>query len=282
MLALARAFLAAAPGLAARHDGLAVVSPYRGQVGLIRALFAAELGDELAARIDVNTIDGFQGREREVVLFSVVRSPAERKPKRGKGGAFAALQALQPHAAPATALAAAAEALRSGVRPGLEALRDDYRARWRDAGAARLRLDAELDASEAALAQRRDDRAALEAEAARADAAIADAKERVRDAVTAAEAQAAALEVEAEAVRAGSEARVHGSEAELSALRASYDELAAACASEAAHTQQALLAALDSLMIHKQAVQDALGRCAAVLATLGDDLGAVVTYCQQP
>ena len=82
-------------------------------------------------------------------------------------------------------------------------------------------------------------------------------------------------------VRAGSEARVHGSEAELSALRASYDELAAACASEAAHTQQALLAALDSLMIHKQAVQDALGRCAAVLAALGDDLGADVTGFQQ-
>ena len=79
VLALARAFLAAAPGLAARHDGLAVVSPYRGQVGLIRSLFAAELGEELARRIDVNTIDGFQGREREVVLFSVVRSPKPSK-----------------------------------------------------------------------------------------------------------------------------------------------------------------------------------------------------------
>jgi senataxin len=74
-LALARAFLAAAPSLAARHDGIAVVSPYRGQVAAIRALFEAELGPELARRIDVNTIDGFQGREREVVLFSVVRSP---------------------------------------------------------------------------------------------------------------------------------------------------------------------------------------------------------------
>ena len=60
-------------------------------------------------------------------------------------------------------------------------------------------------------------------------------------------------------------------------LRASYDELAAACASEAAHTQQTLLAALDSLMIHKQAVQDALGLCAAVLAALRDDLARRLT-----
>jgi senataxin len=84
-LALARAFLAAAPSLAARHDGLAVVSPYRGQVALIRALFLAELGEELARRIDVNTIDGFQGREREVVLFSVVRSPKAGKADKKTG-----------------------------------------------------------------------------------------------------------------------------------------------------------------------------------------------------
>jgi senataxin len=91
-LALARAFLAAAPSLAARHDGLAVVSPYRGQVALIQALFSAELGEELARRIDVNTIDGFQGREREVVLFSVVRSPkdaAGKKRKNADGSAAA-------------------------------------------------------------------------------------------------------------------------------------------------------------------------------------------------
>jgi SMC interacting uncharacterized protein involved in chromosome segregation len=200
--------------------------------------------------------------------------------KRGKGGAFAAMQALAPHAAPAAELAAAAASLRAGVRPALEVLRDDYRARWRDAGAARLRLDAELDASESALAARRDDRGALEAQLAGAEAAVADAKERVRDAVAAAEAQAVGLEADAEALHAGSDARLHTSEAGLSALRAAYDELAAQCASEAAHTQQTLLAALDSLMIHKQAVQDALGRCAAVMAALGDDLGADVTGAQ--
>jgi senataxin len=91
-LALARAFLAAAPSLAARHDGLAVVSPYRGQVALIQALFKAELGEDLARRIDVNTIDGFQGREREVVLFSVVRSPKDlgKKGRKNADGSAAA------------------------------------------------------------------------------------------------------------------------------------------------------------------------------------------------
>jgi len=72
--ALACAFLAAAPGLGERHDGLAVVTPYRAQAALVRARLEAALGDR-ARLIDVNTIDGFQGREREVVIFSVVRSP---------------------------------------------------------------------------------------------------------------------------------------------------------------------------------------------------------------
>lgn len=79
VLALAQAFLAASPALAVRHDGLAVVTPYRAQAALIRAKLAEALGAETALHIDVNTIDGFQGREREVVLFSVVRSPRLRK-----------------------------------------------------------------------------------------------------------------------------------------------------------------------------------------------------------
>jgi len=84
VLALARAFLAAAPALGARHDGLAVVTPYRGQVAIIRQLLQQALGDDAASRIDVNTIDGFQGREREVVLFSVVRSPRPGAPRAGR------------------------------------------------------------------------------------------------------------------------------------------------------------------------------------------------------
>jgi senataxin len=75
VVSLAQAYIAAAPELVARSDGLAVVTPYKAQARLIRELLARALGDDMAGRVDVNTIDGFQGREREVVLFSVVRSP---------------------------------------------------------------------------------------------------------------------------------------------------------------------------------------------------------------
>ena len=75
VVALAQAYIAAVPELVARSDGLAVVTPYKAQARLIREELARALGDDVASRVDVNTIDGFQGREREVVIFSVVRSP---------------------------------------------------------------------------------------------------------------------------------------------------------------------------------------------------------------
>ena len=196
--------------------------------------------------------------------------------KRGKGGAYV-LGDLQPCTAPAAALDACAESLRTTVRPGLEALRDEYKARWREAGAARLRLDAELDASEALLAARRDERAALEADVHQAEVALDDTKARIRAAVDDAEAAAARLEEEAEAMRTSSEIKLQQSDAALAAVRASYDDLAAQCAAEAAHTQQTLLAALDAMMGHKQSVQDALARCGTLLAALADDLGTDVT-----
>jgi hypothetical protein len=196
--------------------------------------------------------------------------------KRGKGGAYV-LEGMQPHSAPTAALDAAAELLRCAIRPGLEALRDEYKARWREAGSARLRLDTELDASESVLAERRDERSTLEADVLRAEGAIIESKERIRAAVASAEASATALEAEATALRASSEVKLHNSDAAVAALRAAYDELAAQCAAEAAQTQQTLLAALDALMTHKQAVQDALARCAGVLFALADDLGADAT-----
>jgi kinetochore protein NDC80 len=196
--------------------------------------------------------------------------------KRGRAGAYV-LQALAPHVAPAAVLDAAAEALRSAIRPGLEALRDEDKARGREAGTARLRLDAELDASEALLATRRDERAALEAEVARAEGGIGQTKERIAAAVAAAEASAAAMEAQATALRVAAEASMQESEGALATQRAAYDDLAAHCAADAANTQQLLLAALDLMMRHKQAVQDALQRCSNVLAALGDDLGADVT-----
>jgi len=47
---------------------VAVISPYRAQVDLLREAFAG------CEQVTVNTIDSFQGQEREIVYISMVRS----------------------------------------------------------------------------------------------------------------------------------------------------------------------------------------------------------------
>jgi hypothetical protein len=49
-----------------------IITPYRGQMKLIRDKLLNERN--FTIRIDVNTIDGFQGQERDVIIFSSVRS----------------------------------------------------------------------------------------------------------------------------------------------------------------------------------------------------------------
>ena len=45
---------------------------------LARERFKAALGAEVARSIDINTIDGFQGREKDVAIFSAVRADRKR------------------------------------------------------------------------------------------------------------------------------------------------------------------------------------------------------------
>ncbi|ODV84733.1 hypothetical protein CANARDRAFT_28879 [[Candida] arabinofermentans NRRL YB-2248] len=53
---------------------IAIISPYKEQVRLIRDMFIKEFGFQITKEIDFNTIDGFQGQEKEIVLFSCVRA----------------------------------------------------------------------------------------------------------------------------------------------------------------------------------------------------------------
>uniref|UniRef100_A0A0G4HN17 Uncharacterized protein n=1 Tax=Chromera velia CCMP2878 TaxID=1169474 RepID=A0A0G4HN17_9ALVE len=55
---------------------IGVVAPYAAQVRHLRGLILEEFGAETAAQIEVKSVDGYQGREKEVVLFSAVRSNA--------------------------------------------------------------------------------------------------------------------------------------------------------------------------------------------------------------
>jgi senataxin len=73
---------AAAGGGAAWRRALAarvgVVTPYKGQCEELKRVFGQRLGEhvlaDLLAHKCINTVDGFQGSEREVILFSAVRT----------------------------------------------------------------------------------------------------------------------------------------------------------------------------------------------------------------
>lgn len=56
-----------------------IVSPYKAQVKLLQDKLKQALGEDVARkRVDVNTIDGFQGREKDLVIFSTVRAREQR------------------------------------------------------------------------------------------------------------------------------------------------------------------------------------------------------------
>lgn len=58
---------------------IGVITPYNGQVKLIKSLLASDeemvsLTQKLTVPIEVNSVDGYQGRERDLIIFSAVRS----------------------------------------------------------------------------------------------------------------------------------------------------------------------------------------------------------------
>ncbi|CAH8382155.1 unnamed protein product [Eruca vesicaria subsp. sativa] len=53
---------------------LAIISPYNYQVKTLKDRFKEMFGAEADRMVDINTVDGFQGREKDVAIFSCVRA----------------------------------------------------------------------------------------------------------------------------------------------------------------------------------------------------------------
>lgn len=73
-------------GAAPRNVGC--IAPYRAQRSLLKHMFRARFGP--SADVEISTVDGFQGREKDIVIFSAVRAPsaggAGRNGNNGGGG----------------------------------------------------------------------------------------------------------------------------------------------------------------------------------------------------
>ncbi|KAG7664856.1 SEN1 [[Candida] subhashii] len=53
---------------------IGIISPYKEQIGTIRSMFVKKYGRIITDEIDFNTVDGFQGQEKEIIIMSCVRA----------------------------------------------------------------------------------------------------------------------------------------------------------------------------------------------------------------
>ncbi|KAF8540202.1 SEN1 N terminal-domain-containing protein [Trichophaea hybrida] len=59
-------------------DGrIGIVTPYREQLGELKRVFKSRYGEKILIGVEFNTVDAFQGRERDIIIFSCVRAAAE-------------------------------------------------------------------------------------------------------------------------------------------------------------------------------------------------------------
>ena len=68
-------------GLVAKSR-VAIIAPYSQQVSLLHRIFSERYGTTYQSRVEISSVDGFQGREANIVIFSCVRAGA------GKGIGF--------------------------------------------------------------------------------------------------------------------------------------------------------------------------------------------------
>jgi len=61
----------------ANSKSISVITPYKEQRKVLEERFNRSIGSAKAFNIDFNTVDGYQGREVDILIFSTVRSPGQ-------------------------------------------------------------------------------------------------------------------------------------------------------------------------------------------------------------
>ncbi|XP_073271318.1 uncharacterized protein [Primulina huaijiensis] len=64
---------------------IGVITPYKCQLSLLQSRFSSAFGSSVTAEIEFNTVDGFQGREVDILLLSTVRAAGSSSEKTGIG-----------------------------------------------------------------------------------------------------------------------------------------------------------------------------------------------------
>lgn len=55
---------------------MGVISPYQQQVRTLKEYFSRRFGSKIIESVDFNSVDGFQGQEKDIIIFSCVRASA--------------------------------------------------------------------------------------------------------------------------------------------------------------------------------------------------------------
>lgn len=53
---------------------IGIITPYKSQLSLLRSRFSSVFGSSISSEMEFNTVDGFQGREVDILILSTVRS----------------------------------------------------------------------------------------------------------------------------------------------------------------------------------------------------------------
>ncbi|ORZ14789.1 AAA domain-domain-containing protein [Absidia repens] len=61
------------PGLKLAYK-IGIITPYKQQVSQLKSRFERRFGSKILNTIDFNTVDGFQGQEKDIIIFSCVRA----------------------------------------------------------------------------------------------------------------------------------------------------------------------------------------------------------------